>query len=399
MGLFTKYINKYIEEKFADCPIKIDRERCDAVNQYCQEICIESCPNQAIAKDAQTIDYTRCQACGCCVSNCPNGALSLINLKDETIIRSILQNSSGKKVFRFGCSRSSNYHLKKEEFNIKAISQIEVDCLARLYEGVLLLPFANGVNEIWVDVASCKNCSKNQSSMVLACINSNVQYSIEWLEQLDKEGVKLVIASEPPEFIMAEVKEQSNKLNSLNRRDFFAHLGSGVKYRSLGIVGEVADHVLINPELKDRMALKPNERRNSPPLQREILLAVSSKLDQTKDTEKTIANFEEMKIADGCMLCNVCSRLCPTGAIEQKKDEINGKGSLTYWPSRCIQCKKCEDKCLYRYVSFADNIRINDFINQNEILAYEVKLVKCKKCKDSFPIPLAKDELCPICQK
>lgn len=398
MGLLTKYFNKYLEDKFPACPIEVDQERCTAVNQYCQETCVYNCPAEAISNGKKIIDESKCHGCGSCVATCPNGALGFKNLKDETLIRNVLHDSKGKTVFRFGCSHSYKYHSKNENFNIDQLASLEVDCLARLYEGILLLPLAAGVAHVWIDTAACVGCRRNDSTLVLARITDNVEGAITWLIQLGNDKNRLVMASDPPDEVIVEAKNLHEKLNNLDRRAFFTHFGNGVKAKTIGIVGDFADHVITDPDRKERMAVKPNERANYPPFHRVVLLAVISKLFLSSQISDQMLSFPEMLIGQQCKLCNICSRLCPTGALEQKKDGKSGRGSIIYRPAKCIHCKKCQDKCFEKQITFANLTSSKKFINQEAIEVYQSELVKCKKCKDLFPLPLAKDELCPICQ-
>jgi ferredoxin len=399
MEMLTKYFNKYLEDKFAACPIEVNHERCMAVNEYCQEACVQSCPTQAIAKGKKSIDESSCHGCGCCVTTCSNGALGFKNLKDETLIRNVLHNSKGKTAFRFGCNHSYQHHLKNDKFAIDQLASLEVDCLARLYEGILLLPLTAGVNQVWIDTAACADCSKNRAAMVVDCIKANFDYSINWLTQLGIDKSRLAMAAEPPDFVLAEAKVINEKLNNLDRRAFFTHCGNGIKSKAIGIAGDLADHVLPDQDKKERMALKPNQRKNSPPFHREVLLAVNKKLVQPQEIDKQLLEFPEMIIGQQCKLCNICSRLCPTGAIEQYKDEENKRGSVIYQPAKCIHCGKCMDKCFEKQLSFTSSITNRVLVHLEEMIVYQADLVKCMKCKDYYPLPLAKDELCPICSK
>ena len=118
MGFLTKYFNQYLEKKYVDCPIEINLERCKALGGLCQEICVHSCPTQAIETTTRKIDETKCQGCGNCVSSCPNGAISLISLQDDTLLRNIIHHGNGKTTVRFCCNNSSK-QINNRNFVIK----------------------------------------------------------------------------------------------------------------------------------------------------------------------------------------------------------------------------------------------------------------------------------------
>jgi ferredoxin len=51
------------------------------------------------------------------------------------------------------------------------------------------------------------------------------------------------------------------------------------------------------------------------------------------------------------LVCGTCMRVCPTAAFKTYPSEVRQKGKicdkwlLTYIPSECIGCGKCEEAC------------------------------------------------------
>jgi len=404
MGFFTKYLNKYIEQKFVDCPIELDKERCASLGQICENICAHNCPNQAIALDTKSIDEISCKGCGNCVTSCPNGAFSFTNLKDDTLLRNIIHHGKDKTTVRFCCNSSDIYHQKNKDkqnndIDIEQLTSITVDCMSRLHPGLLLAPLAVNAQYVWLDTIGCLHCPKNHNSKVLENIDINFTEAVEWLAQLEVEESRLMLASKMPEPVKVVTKKQIVTSSQFNRRAFFVNIGNEVKSNTVGVAGDVADHILSDEQKKLRMQIAPNQRKNGPSAHRHILLQVLKKLKAKRSIEKELYYYQQMKIDDMCNLCNICSRLCPTGAIELEKDGQSQRGTIHYRPGYCINCRKCESVCPRKLISFIDNVSVQDFVDQTKLLVLERELIKCRKCKDHFPSDLAKNGLCQFCYR
>lgn len=403
MGFLSKYFNKYIEQKFVDCPITFDYERCRTLGGLCEDICFHSCPTQAISLGNKKVDDSLCHGCGNCVTSCPNGAISFITLKDETLLRNIIHHGKDKTTVRFCCNHSDKYHLKSkntgDSFDIEKLTNINVDCLSRLHSGLLLAPFAVNAQHVWVDTIGCEDCPKNQTGKVLENININFTEAMEWLTQLEIEEARLMLAAKLPEPVLIATKKQVEAESQFNRRAFFTNIGKGVKVNTVGIAGDVADQVLADEEKIERLKLAPNQRKNHPPVDRTILLQVVKKLASGRDIENELYHYEKMSISDNCNMCNICSRLCPTGAIQLIKSEERMVGSIGYLPSHCINCRKCVSVCPRLAISFHNKLLGEAFVRQELLPVVETELLKCKKCKDIVPITSVSNELCSICNR
>ncbi|OEF96485.1 4Fe-4S dicluster domain-containing protein [Desulfuribacillus alkaliarsenatis] len=408
MGLFSRFINKYMEKKLVDCPIEIDKERCTAIGQLCQQICVHSCPNQAIAEGAKSIDEALCQGCGNCVTSCPNGAISFVSLHDDTILRNIIHHCKDKTTVRLSCNNSKHHKTLKnhknsksnqDDFDIERLTSINVDCLSRIHPGLMLAPLAVDAKYVWVDVSGCKDCPKNRENKVLENINYNFTEATEWLTQLEVDEARLMLASHLPEPILIATKKEIEQSSNYNRRDFFKNIGKGVRSNSVGVFGDVADQLVSDEIKKERRKIAQNQRTKSAPVQREILLEVIKKLAGKKTISGDLYYFDKLSIADGCNLCSICSRLCPTGAIELVKDKENQTGKIIYKPYNCLGCHKCESICPSKKIKYTDKIKIHSFVNKEQMLVLKTELVKCVKCKDYFHKQLEKDGKCTICQR
>ncbi len=70
---------------------------------------------------------------------------------------------------------------------------------------------------------------------------------------------------------------------------------------------------------------------------------------------------------DSCIFCGICSRKCPTGAIEVKRDEK----SWSIERFGCIQCGYCTESCPKKCLSMNQNYtepdakKITDIYTQN----------------------------------
>ncbi|MFX1318640.1 MAG: hydrogenase iron-sulfur subunit [Promethearchaeota archaeon] len=86
-----------------DIPIQINQEKCGLCN-----LCVESCPFNALAIIADTlrIDTLKCEGCGACIAICPTGALASPPIQEEVqaAMNALSMSTASPRIIVFSCN-------------------------------------------------------------------------------------------------------------------------------------------------------------------------------------------------------------------------------------------------------------------------------------------------------
>lgn len=307
--------------------VRIDSKKC--LNRY-QNIsctkCEEICPQGAIHK--QKVDEIRCDFCGLCSSVCP---IMAIETKSD-IGHKLAVAVNGESVI-FSCKK----------VNVES----PFSCLGFL-QARLLWAIAQR-HAVAIDISRCQSCREKVDER----LKQEVAVCNKILVQQEKAVVDFVIMQ----------KSISDK-KKVSRRDFFRQL--------LGAAVETVEAVVIPEETEEYANFNEG-------------LFLQDQVDKVPTGSRL---FYAIKIADTCNVCGMCSRICPTQALQS--EEKNERLQLYFNPLQCKHCGLCEINCpkgaLQVTVGFDGNTR---FIQT---------LPQCKICGKVFK-PIADSEVCFACHQ
>jgi formate hydrogenlyase subunit 6/NADH:ubiquinone oxidoreductase subunit I len=157
--------------------------------------------------------------------------------------------------------------------------------------------------------------------------------------------------------------------------------------------------ILFDLEEPRRNGPSPDLYRQSLPPRRKELLILTRELESNARN----VNLEDYPIMDLqinkalCNLCEVCSVMCPTGALRFAEKE--NSGSIAFSLGRCTGCRLCIEVCPNSCVSSSD-ASLGD-INSNERVLIENKMCRCKSCNFKFvhDSSFVGEEICSMCVK
>ena len=350
--------------------------RCAAVrnrNSSCSR-CVDICPTDAITveKNHLRVSASACVGCGACTTVCPLEALVPIEPSDyqlENAVEQQLQNTPGRVCF--ACARMA----AREEADPQGY--VEVPCLARVDESLLLSLIARGITDIRFVDGTCETCKLNVCGPLVQMVVSTAN------DLLAAAGsdVRVVRGSAFPEDLLGYVSE---KTYGDERRAFFTDTGNSMK----GLLGKAADFFVKNESQKNSMAaavfgsfglLKDGKLSLPDPQRHNRLLdalwviseegrAVPSAEEGALPDDGTAQSGRAGLSAKGqavtryfgtfsyepgkCRKCGICSRVCPTGALHQSRTKVDGMSRITleYSSSDCVQCHLCEDICFRKCI-------------------------------------------------
>ncbi len=108
--------------------------------------------------------------------------------------------------------------------------------------------------------------------------------------------------------------------------------------------------------------------------------------------EEDISFVSQKFIDDSCTNCQICYRICPTGALSS-----NGKFSLINFDAMlCVKCRLCHDACEPDAIQLQSGFEIKEFFEptQRTLASFTVK--RCNECGNYFTYT-GGEQICPRC--
>lgn len=327
--------------------------------------CADACPVDAVlaVNNVLTLDGGRCVSCGACTTVCPTEALIPLAPLDEDLAASaadVVVTTGGRAVF--ACARIASKRLGDPE------KFVEVPCLARMEESVLLGLAARGVDNLLLVDGACSTCKFRAT---IPGIDATVA-SANMLLAAQGSSVCVARASAFPEEVLLE--DQRSLLAS-QRRGFFTQAKTVAKDAAEKTV-EVAfikKDDANAPTLRDR--LRMSDAGTLPQFNPERRMRVLDAMDRLGSSvlpEIDTRLFGNVRIdTDACSACGMCTVFCPTGAL--KKSELvptAGEGSyLEFSVADCVQCELCADACLKKCLV------VDSVVSTEELFDFEPRLI------------------------
>lgn len=253
--------------------------------------CRDVCPHEAITIGKRVeIDDIDCSGCGLCIQVCPSEALSSeVKLRPGEPLRCSQVQGSGQSVH----------------------------CLGRL-EPSDLLGLAGGSETVTLVHNDCSNCSIGTPAV---------------LDELERNlAVAGSLAALHGRELRADLqqaetfRDDSAENRQLSRRQLLTGGWHGVRRGAADLLAP------FDPGEDDDKSL-PAE------MQRRYSLIESAALAPDQPVPWVLPH-----VADACIMCPVCTNVCPTDAFEREFAD-NGSSLLKLAPERCLGCGICVSAC------------------------------------------------------
>ncbi|MGD9678529.1 MAG: 4Fe-4S dicluster domain-containing protein [Vulcanibacillus sp.] len=352
-GLFSMFSLENIQLNTNACKNYLNKD------VVCQA-CVESCPTKAIklVDRLPTINHSKCTNCGLCISSCEVLAFDNIQKPYSDIHKQITDYPNSN----ITCDNASN-HLK----GIKVPCYLNID----IY---MLMHLSTYRDTVDFYLGDCPSCLRSDLDTVKDHI-LNLQ------NQLNELLVPLTI-----QVYSTKLDERNSEvINGLTRRELFQKI-SLTRFRNFKFTEEVdLEKNKTNKSLFREKNLFKRRLLNRYFKKREIKLL---------DAKLIKKQFTTIRISDSCNGCNICEKVCPTGAVSWK--DSTGSSSLVFNSHSCISCMKC-NICPESAITF-DSISIYDYLDAKEQTLTTFNLVKCKDCGEIFRTN-NNENLCSLCEK
>jgi ferredoxin len=311
------------------------------------------------------INLSECVGCGACSSVCPSDAFRLDGFNPTEFF------------FEFASDEESLISCRKNVPCISALNVEHIIGLSALKGGVVF------------DMGYCNECA----------IAHTCRLQIEKMAEEANYLLEAMDADAPVSLEnRAYVSEEITPAPESSRRDFFQsiNLKNAIRGRSSFereveiSTDELTEHAL----QKDHIA---QIRQKSLTDRRKLLYGALKRIDRPPlyhVVEASEVSFTSEKLLDAgsCTACQMCYRVCPTGALSS--DARNSK--IDFDPFMCIKCNACHDACEPDAITLSPSYSVKEFFEPavKRLVSFDVK--SCDECGALFS-SLGGEKLCRRC--
>ncbi len=298
------------------------KDRCLAVTQSksaCQA-CLDICPHDAVRiRRFVEIDEIDCSGCGLCVQVCPSEALE------------------PKVVFQAGASIRCS-RVPGEAQSVLCLGRLQASDVVRLAARHGQVTLAHG---------DCANCPIGTPAV------------LEAMAEVSRDAVAL--AAEHGSSLQIDI-EQRERFDAdrapgkVSRRDLLSGGLRNVRHSAADALAPLEVLLQLEPD--------PNEPK---PLPRELTRRHRI-LELAEPEPEKLVPWRLPRVGDGCIMCPVCTRVCPTDAFSRDFNPSDGGPSvLRLEPDRCVGCDACVSACPVKVIEMDDEVRWDELSGGSQV--------------------------------
>jgi len=317
--------------------------------------CLDICPVETLelVENLPAFTPSACVTCGGCVGICPTEAFSLLGVSTVDFFFEFLE--SQQKDLRCG------------ERGIRCVSMLSVEHLIALAleSATPLLVYPQGCH--------CGGESAKLQDQILA----NVEEANFVLESIANNKQIGVATTEPT---IAEVSDLGGEAPTTDRRSFLS-LKTAIKSKQH--FDEAVDADEVKSFALDKTVLA-RMRETRIPDKRKLLFSVLKRQEKPQRYE-TLASedisFVSQKYVDAnCTNCQICYRICPTGALSSDKrfSVINFDAML------CMKCHLCHDACEPEAIHLQAGFETKELFEPTQRTLVTFNIKRCHSCGNHF---------------
>lgn len=347
--------------------------------------CVDVCEVGAISftnepRELPAIDFAICNGCGACVTACPTGVFDYVGgLTDSDLLRkeAFSARAAADGELYFACGRV------REELRTRAI---EVACLARLHETLLVGAAKFGVTKAVLVSSGCSDCALRQADFIAG----RVAAAAGLVKALGFKTTFTIVDEADMPNISGEAalieKEQPTRRELLEgMAGFLRKTGASWAEEKLAPLLRIDRQVRKD---KGFVYLVPHKRQLLQGLLRDVKIRGRASFP---DLPIRAVDFDR----DKCNLCGDCALFCPTGAAALEKHDDGDH--LVFYSGHCVDCGLCAYACRPGALRLADTVDLADFCQGvgRALKSAQLRL-ECVICSDQFAgdRPIA---VCPTC--
>ena len=381
--------------------LTVHQQRCTRVrnrNSSCSR-CADACTSQAISLGEASgasleLKPERCVGCGVCATVCPTAALEARNPSDVELMRSCV------RLLREGGQRpviACSPLLRSEHGGYDRSGVVEVRCLGRVEESLLVTLAALGAEAIILCCGDCPGCESRNGEQTWRLVQ---QTFASLMRAWGRDDIVETSFGLPPELAPgrqgadgsrrpggseqgAGDGEQPGETGpeadyggqlGLSRRQFFTRL-KDEGLRTVAATGSQTAGLSGAAPRQQTAVTKVMRDGTLPhfiPGRRERLLDKLELLGRPVADSLDTRLWGHMRYDEQlCDSCRMCAAFCPTGAI-YKFDDPDGSFGIEHYPADCVQCRLCQDICPKQAITIRSDVGIRELL-EGVIERHEMK--------------------------
>ncbi len=333
-----------------------------------------------------------CTGCGVCSVRCPSGVFEIKGFAVSKFIdnvKALLKDReraiSNGVVLKIGC-----YKVLPDSKGLSGnILCLRIPCLGLVSPSLILGLICAGVEKtVFVDAGLCNLCESKKGAEALFGVVELLGSISKSLKQMGKISIeKFPIERERLMFEADRLKGHKGT-EEMDRRAFF----SFIKRKSR----EKAQDLLPDKSKGKDRASKKRKLPHIVPTERVSLINYLSSLSLRRSNEILSPLFVDISIDKGCNGCQLCTLLCPTGALFKTEDREAER--IGFAARNCTVCGLCKEVCPLEALRFNYTVSLDMILDNTDNILIEFKKVLCEGCGTAF-IKRDGNEDCEICRK
>jgi len=312
--------------------------------------CVDVCPVNTIEiiDNIPAFTPSACITCGGCVGSCPTESFSL----------------SGFSTIEFF------FKFLEEESNELACQKDLYCCLSVLsVEHLISMAIASN-DPVVMDVDACA-CGGDSDKLQVQ-LKANIEEANFILSSFSEKE----ILTKSTQSILVQNEEEIGK----SRRALFTLKGAIKSKQQFDEAMDADELKEFGIDLTDIAKMK----NKVIPDKRKLLFSVLKRVEKQEGYEiipTEEINFTSQKfVDDSCTNCQVCYRICPTGALSS-----NQRFSLINFDSMlCVKCHLCHDVCEPNAIQLQPGFEIKEFFEPTQRTLATFDIQRCNECGNYF---------------
>ena len=326
--------------------------------------CVEICPVSTIeiVDNIPAFTPSACINCGGCVGVCPTEAFSLSGFSPIEFF------------FKF-----------LEEENNELVCQRDLySCLSVLsVEHLISLALASDT-PVTIDANSCK-CG-GESDKLRVKLLDNIEEANFILDSISDKKIEIKSIESKEENIE---KEQTTS----NRRSFLSLKGAVKSKKAFDELVEADELKKFGLDISAINGIKEKKIPNK----RKLLFSILKRQEKPANYDvlsgDDISFVSQKFIDDSCTNCQICYRVCPTGALSSD----NKFSVINFDAMMCLKCHLCHDVCEPNSIQLQRGFEMKEFFKPTQRTLASFNIRRCNECGNNFTYKGGLVE-CPRCK-